>query len=75
MKPELHCRYPEKEPFAEMLVDLCDYIRADFSFIDGIEAMEGNGPTGGEKRFVGALIGGKPVCGGSRRRGRHRHAP
>ena len=57
MKPELHCRYPEKEPFAEMLVDLCDYIRADFSFIDGIEAMEGNGPTGGEKRFVGALIG------------------
>ncbi|MFR7553222.1 MAG: DUF362 domain-containing protein, partial [Acutalibacteraceae bacterium] len=57
MKPELHCRYPEKEPFAEMLVDLCDYIRADFSFIDGIEAMESNGPTGGEKRFVGALIG------------------
>lgn len=57
MKPELHCRYPEKEPFAEMLVDLCDYIRPDFSMIDGIEAMEGNGPTGGEKRFVGALIG------------------
>ncbi len=57
MKPELHCRYPEKEPFAEMLVDLCDYIQADFSIIDGIEAMEGDGPTGGQKRFVGALIG------------------
>ena len=57
MKPELHCRYPEKEPFAEMLVDLCDYIGADFSLIDGIEAMEGDGPTGGQKRFVGALIG------------------
>lgn len=57
MKPELHCRYPEKEPFAEMLVDLCEYVRPDFSIIDGIEAMEGNGPTGGEKRFVGALIG------------------
>lgn len=57
MKPELHCRYPEKEPFAEMLVDLCEYVHPDFSLIDGIEAMEGNGPTGGEKRFVGALIG------------------
>lgn len=57
LKPELHCRYPEKEPFAEMLVDLCDYIAADFSVIDGIEAMEGDGPTGGEKRFLGALIG------------------
>lgn len=56
MKPELHCRYPEPEAFAEMLVDLCEYIRPDFSIIDGIEAMEGDGPTGGEKRFVGALI-------------------
>lgn len=57
MKPELHCRYPEKEPFAEMIVDLCEYVRPDFTIIDGIEAMQGNGPTGGEKRFVGALIG------------------
>ena len=57
MKPELHCRYPEKETFAEMIVDLCDYIRPDFTFIDGIEAMQGDGPTGGERRFVGALIG------------------
>ena len=40
-----------------MLVDLCDYIGADFSLIDGVEAMEGDGPTGGQKRFVGALIG------------------
>lgn len=57
MKPELHCRYPEKEPFAEMIVDLCEYIHADFAIIDGIEAMQGDGPTGGEKRFVGALLG------------------
>lgn len=57
MKPELHCRYPEKEPFSEMIVDLCEYVCPDFAIIDGIEAMQGNGPTGGEKRFVGALIG------------------
>lgn len=57
MKPELHCRYPEKDAFAEMIVDLCEYIRPDFSVIDGIYAMQGDGPTGGERRFVGALIG------------------
>lgn len=57
MKPELHCRYPEKSDFAEMIVDLCEYVQPDFSIIDGIEAMQGDGPTGGEKRFVGALIG------------------
>ncbi len=57
MKPELHCRYPEKSDFAEMIVDLCEYVQPDFSIIDGIDAMQGDGPTGGEKRFVGVLIG------------------
>ena len=57
LKPELHSRYPEKEPFAEMLVDLCEYVHPDFSIIDAIDAMEGDGPTGGQKRFVGALVG------------------
>ncbi len=56
MKPELHCRYPDRESFAEMIVDLCEYIRPDFSIIDGVVGMEGNGPTGGEPRDVGVLI-------------------
>lgn len=38
LKPELHSRYPEKEPFAEMLVDLCEYVHPDFSIIDAIDA-------------------------------------
>ena len=29
----------------------------DFSIIDAIDAMEGDGPTGGQNRFVGALVG------------------
>ena len=28
-KPELHCRFPEKGPFSEMLVDLCDFLQPD----------------------------------------------
>ncbi|MEG1426955.1 MAG: DUF362 domain-containing protein [Oscillospiraceae bacterium] len=56
MKPELHCRFPNKSDFAQMLVDLCEYVRPNLSIIDGIDAMEGDGPTGGVKRFMGVVI-------------------
>ena len=56
MKPELHCRFPEKAPFAEMLVDLCCGVRPHLCVVDAITAMEGNGPSGGNPRFVGALL-------------------
>jgi uncharacterized protein (DUF362 family)/Pyruvate/2-oxoacid:ferredoxin oxidoreductase delta subunit len=67
-KPELHCRFPEKQPFSEMLVDLCDFLKPDLCFLDGILAMEGNGPTGGSPRKVGVLGASKSpyaldVCG------------
>lgn len=67
-KPELHCRFPEKQPFSEMLVDLCDFLKPDLCFLDGILAMEGNGPTGGRSRSLGALGASKSpyaldVCG------------
>ena len=54
-KPELHCRFPEKQPFSEMLVDLCDFLKPDLCIVDGILAMEGNGPTGGRPRQLGVL--------------------
>lgn len=53
MKPELHCQFPEKERFGHMLVDLCQCIKPAFILMDGVEAMEGDGPSGGEKREVG----------------------
>ena len=59
MKPEFHCRFPEKPPFNEMLVDLCQLVKPTFCFVDGILAMEGNGPTGGKPRFMGALLAGR----------------
>ncbi len=59
MKPELHARYPDKVDFAHMLLDLCEHVRPNLSIIDAIEAMEGDGPTSGKKRFVGALIASK----------------
>ncbi len=58
-KPEAHCRFPEREPFSEMLVDLCDFLRPDLCFLDGVWAMEGNGPTGGQRRDLGVLAASK----------------
>ena len=45
-KPELHCRFPEKQAFSEMLVDLCDFLKPDLCFTDGILAMEGGETVG-----------------------------
>jgi uncharacterized protein (DUF362 family)/Pyruvate/2-oxoacid:ferredoxin oxidoreductase delta subunit len=58
MKPEFHYRFPKKEDFANMLVDICERVKPAISFIDGIEGMEGNGPSGGTKRFVGVTLAG-----------------
>ena len=58
-KPELHCRFPEKEDFADMLLDLCDFLKPRLSILDGVWAMEGDGPTGGRPRFVGAVLASK----------------
>ena len=59
VKFEMHSRYPDYDDFAEMLVDLCELLcrRAEFiSVTDGIVAMEGNGPTAGTPRQLGALL-------------------
>lgn len=56
MKPELHFRYPEKQNFSTMLVDLAQKIRPQLNIIDAVDGMEGDGPTGGVKRHMGLLI-------------------
>ena len=58
-KPEMHCQYPDKSDFQQMLVDLCTLVRPQLSFIDAIDCMEGDGPSGGSPRFMGAVIGGR----------------
>jgi uncharacterized protein (DUF362 family)/Pyruvate/2-oxoacid:ferredoxin oxidoreductase delta subunit len=55
-KPEYHWRFPDKELFCEMLIDLCETVRPDFALVDAVEAMEGDGPSGGEKRNTGMIL-------------------
>lgn len=58
-KAEYHFKLHSAENFADHLLDICEYIKPVFSIIDAIEAMEGNGPASGEKRYVGLLLAAK----------------
>lgn len=62
-KPEFHARYPKSEDFANMLVELAATVKPDFTIVDAIEIMEGNGPTNGKKRHLGLTFSGKDVFG------------
>jgi len=56
VKAEYHFKMPKNEDFADLLVDIVTWVKPALSIMDGIVAMEGNGPTAGEKRNIGALI-------------------
>lgn len=56
MKPEFHALYPKVPDFCNMLIDLNEFIRPRLAIIDGIDAMEGNGPSAGTVRHAGCLI-------------------
>lgn len=59
MKPEYHFRYPNPRDFARMIVDLAEYFKPRLTIVDAVECMEGNGPTGGTPRHMGALVAGE----------------
>lgn len=55
-KPELHYRYPERNDFANMLVDLWECVHPGITIVDAVDSMEGNGPSGGNPRHTGRLF-------------------
>lgn len=58
-KTELHKNYFEPAEFAKILVDIYQEARPALTIIDGILAMEGDGPaTNGKLRQLGLLLGG-----------------
>lgn len=56
LKPEYHFRFPEPMRFADMLVDLDEYFHPALSLCDAVVGMEGNGPTMGTPRAIGAVL-------------------
>ncbi len=59
MKPEYHYRFPNHDAFADMLVDINEYLKPVLYITDAIVGMEGNGPTAGKPRHIGALLASK----------------
>ena len=56
LKSQFHVKLPQAEDFAAMLVDLNLLVRPRLFIMDGIVAMEGNGPRNGQPRAVNALL-------------------
>ena len=56
-KAEWHTRFPDRERFGQMLIDLLLTVKPAMAVLDGIIGMEGDGPGGGEPRSVGLVMG------------------
>lgn len=60
-KFEMHARFPDYNDFGSMIADLCEMLqnsKPTFNILDGIIAMEGNGPTGGDPRRADVIMSG-----------------
>jgi uncharacterized protein (DUF362 family)/NAD-dependent dihydropyrimidine dehydrogenase PreA subunit len=55
-KGEFHVKLPDATDFAKMLVDLNSFVKPRLYIMDGIIAMEGNGPRGGTPRPMNVIL-------------------
>lgn len=56
LKGEFHIKLPDAHDFGKMLVDLNNLLRPRLYVMDGIQAMEGNGPRGGTVKQMKVLL-------------------
>ena len=56
LKPEYHFKFPNHSDFARMMVDLDEYFKVKLCICDAVIGMEGNGPTMGTPRKIGAVL-------------------
>lgn len=56
LKGEYHVKLPDASDFGKMLVDLNQFVNPRLYVMDGITAMEGNGPRGGTPRQMNLLL-------------------
>ncbi|MDL2224855.1 DUF362 domain-containing protein [Eubacteriales bacterium OttesenSCG-928-M02] len=58
-KVEYHYRMPDIPSFANMLIDICQYVKPALTIMDAIWGMEGDGPSAGTPREIGAVLAGE----------------
>ena len=62
-KAGFHAKYPDALSFSRMLIDLNLLLKPALHIMDGVIAMEGNGPGAGDPRHMGVIIASKdPVA-------------
>ncbi|MEM4245106.1 MAG: DUF362 domain-containing protein, partial [Candidatus Nanoarchaeia archaeon] len=54
-KTGMHMKFQTPQNFSKMLLDLYTLKKADLNIIDGVEGMEGQGPSAGEKKHFGII--------------------
>ncbi len=59
LKAEYHFKMPDIKDFTDLLVDICEYVNPSLTIMDGIVGMEGEGPSAGNPRKIGVMIGSK----------------
>lgn len=57
-KMEYHFRMNKIDDFSDMLIDVCMFANPVLSVMDAVIGMEGNGPSAGIPRAIGAIISG-----------------
>lgn len=58
-KAMCHAKMPDASDFCEFLCDLCNCTQPYINITDGVEGMDGKGPSGGRVRKVGVLAAAK----------------
>ena len=56
LRRKLHGEYPDSEDFSRMLTDIFSVIRPQLTLMDGIVAMQGEGPSAGSIRKLGVIL-------------------
>jgi uncharacterized protein (DUF362 family)/NAD-dependent dihydropyrimidine dehydrogenase PreA subunit len=55
-KGRYHAQYPSIDDFCKLLADVCAYVKPRLAVMDGVIAMEGNGPGSGTPRTMGVIL-------------------
>ena len=55
-KPGYHAKLRDPEHFANMLIDLSNFVAPRLSIMDAVVGMEGEGPNAGDPRHVGLIL-------------------
>ena len=60
-KPQMHYRWPDINDFSKMILELDMTVAPQLTLVDAVEGMEGNGPTGGDKKYFGYTFAAKDM--------------